>query len=200
MTYVNRVGRMAVVTGTAAAIALGAVGLAEAAPTAPTAAPTAANDQLKTVFTPKHQGYSTPKAKRKAGVLHAQVDLRGKHPKYYPMAWSFKVTNKKLKAIARGPMSCKASGLNGKYHDKHYPIPVGYQWHSTVGSKKHPHKKKKVYNLSGTCVFKVQVGHKPGKATVGFHFKYAINPYKKKAAVRSGVSAPVTTTKVALND
>lgn len=184
---VKRIGRIAVVAGTAAALALGTLGAAEAATTA---------GQETTVFTPKKQGYNTPKKKRKAGILHAQVKLTGKHAKYYPMAWSFKVTNKKLKAIATSSMNCKATGLNGKYHDSHASIPVGYEWHSKVGSKKHPHKKKKVYNLTGTCVFRVQVGSKPGKATVGYHFKYAINP-STKAASRS--AAPAINSKVVLD-
>ncbi len=178
---------MAVVSGTAVALALGVAGAAEAAPTGATA-------QETTVFTPKKQSYKTPKAKQKAGILNAQVKLTAKYPKYYPMAWSFKITNKKLKAIATSKMNCKAIGLNGKYHDTHAAIPVGYEWHSKVGSKAHPHKKKKTYNLSGTCVFKVQVAGKPGKATVGFSFKYAINPDKKKAASQG--TGPVTTTEI----
>lgn len=186
---VNKIGRLAVVSGTAAAIALGMVGVAEAAPAAATA-------QETTVFTPKKQSYKTPKAKQKAGILNAQVKLTGKYPKYYPMPWSFTITNKKLKAIATSKMNCKATGLNGKYHDTHAAIGVGYKWHSKVGSKAHPHKKKKTYNLSGTCVFNVQVGGKPGKATVGFSFKYAINPDAKKAASPS--TAPIITSKIVL--
>ncbi|MFG1999737.1 hypothetical protein ACGFNU_11380 [Spirillospora sp. NPDC048911] len=184
----NRIGRLAVVSGTAAAVALGATGVADA-----TTAGTMA--QETTVFTPKKQSYSTPKAKQKAGILHAQVKLTGKYPKYYPMPWSFKITNTKLKAIARSKMDCKATGLNGKYHDSHAgkrAIPVGYTWHSTVGNSKMPHKKKKVYVLSGTCTFKVEVAGRPGKATVGFSFKYAINPGAKAAA-------PVLTQKVVLD-
>lgn len=188
----TRIGRVAVVSGTALTLAFGALGAAQAAPTAATA-------QETTVFTPKKQGYSTPKAKQKAGILHAQVKLTGKYPKYYPMPWSFKITNKKLKAIATSRMNCKATGLNGKYHDTHASIPVGYEWHSKVGSKAHPHTKKKTYNLSGTCVFNVQVGGKPGKATVGFTFKYAINPDKKKSATGTPNNAPVTTTKIVLD-
>lgn len=187
----NRIGRIAVVSGTALAMTLGLVAVAEAAPTTTTKA------QLTTVFTPKKQTYVTPKAKQKAGILHAQVKLKGSYPKYYPMPWSWQITNKKLKAIATSTMNCKATGLNGKYHDNHAAIPVGYIWHSTVGSKAHPHKAKKVYNLSGTCVFSVEVGGKPGKATVGFTFQYAINPGKKSVAASA---APVTTTKVVLDN
>lgn len=194
----NKVGRIAVVSGAALALTFGALGAAEAAPTGATGA-TGATAQETTVFTPKKQGYNTPKAKQKAGILHAQVKLTGKYPKHYPMPWSFKITNKKLKAIATSKMNCKATGLNGKYHDNHAAIPVGYQWHSTVGSKAHPHKKKKNYTLSGTCVFNVQVGGKPGKATVGFSFKYAINPDKKKSASASPNAGPVTTTKIVLD-
>lgn len=185
----NKVGRLAVVSGTAAAMALGTAGVAEAKPVTAAA-------QETTVFTPKKQSYNTPKKKRKAGILHAQVRLRGKYPKYYPMPWSFKITNKTLLAIARGKMTCKATGLNGKYHDTHV-VPVTYLWHSTVGSRKLPHKAKKVYGLSGTCVFKVEVGGKPGKATVGFYFKYAINPGAKKVSAPS--AAPAVTTKVVLD-
>ncbi|MET8343304.1 hypothetical protein ACH439_09310 [Streptomyces microflavus] len=181
---------MAVVAGVAGALVLGTLGVAQAA-----SSPAA---QETTVFTPKKQSYKTPKKKQKAGILNAQVKLTGKYPTYYPMAWSFKVTNKKLKAIARSKMNCTATGLNGKYHDNHPAIPVGYEWHSKVGSKKRPHKKKKVYTLSGTCVFKVEVAGKPGKATVGFSFKYAIDPSKgKKTASRS--AAPAVTTKVVLD-
>ncbi|MGW7023150.1 hypothetical protein ACWGGS_27910 [Streptomyces decoyicus] len=185
----NRLGRTAVASGVVVMVAMGGLGAAEAAPANVKA-------QKTTVFTPKHQGYVTPKAKRKAGILHAQVKLKGKYPKYYPMPWSWKITNKKLISIARGPMKCVAKGLKGKYHDTHPSIPVGYIWHSKVGSKAHPHKAKKVYGLSGTCVFPVQVGNKTGKATVGYYFKYAINPGKK---VRASIGDPTVTSKVVLN-
>ncbi|MFJ2818078.1 hypothetical protein ACIQOU_29345 [Streptomyces sp. NPDC091279] len=182
---IQRGVRAAVVSGTAAAMVFGSVAGAQAA-------------QETTVFTPAKQTYSTPKAKQKAGILHTQVKLTGKYPTYYPMPWSWVITNKKLKAIATSTMSCTATGLNGKYHDKHAAIPVGYHWHSTVGSKAHPHTKKKVYTLTGTCVFNVEVGGKTGQATVSFTFKYAINPTKAKVASQGTGAA--TTTKIVLND
>lgn len=55
----NRLGRTAVASGVVVMVAMGGLGAAEAAPANVKA-------QKTTVFTPKHQGYVTPKAKRKA--------------------------------------------------------------------------------------------------------------------------------------
>ncbi|WP_131739431.1 hypothetical protein [Actinomadura roseirufa] len=177
----RRIGRFAAVAGTAATLAIGTAAAANAAPAQP--AGKAAPQHF--VFTKRHQSYTY---KNNVGRFHAQVKLTGRYSKKYPLPWAFVITNKKLKAIARSKATCVATGLNGKYHDKHV-VPVGYTWHSTV----QPHRAKKVYTLSGTCTFRVQVGNKPGVAYVGFAFHYAINPTSRAAAADASGASVLTT-------
>ncbi|NDU73594.1 hypothetical protein GWI34_13225 [Actinomadura sp. DSM 109109] len=156
-------GRTTVALGTTIAMALGTVSAASAAERTERAAPT-----HHYVFTPRHQSFAHHDS---VGTFRAQVKLTGPHSRRYPMPWVFRITSPKLRAIARGNAVCTATGLNGRYHDRHV-IPVGYYWHSTVA----PHRARKVYTLSGTCTFAVQVGGRPGRAFVGFSFHYAVNP------------------------
>ncbi|GAB3984563.1 hypothetical protein GCM10029978_094580 [Actinoallomurus acanthiterrae] len=164
----------------AAAVTTGAATAASAS-----VAPQAAHKHF--TFTKKHEGH---KYTGKAGTFHAQIAV--KHPKKgYPMAWSFKVAPA-LQAIATGRMTCTATGLNGHYHDKHV-VPVSYLWHSSVKG----HRTKKVYNLSLTCHFPVQVAGKPGKATIGHSFYYAIDPSSRnRVAAPEGASAMTTTVRI----
>ncbi|MFC4909085.1 hypothetical protein [Actinomadura gamaensis] len=175
-------GRLALVGGTAAAVALGVAGAADAAP---------AHKPITAhfTFTPRHQSFNYSNA---VGRLHAQVAVTGKHvSKQYPMPWAFVITNAKLRAIARGPATCVASGLNGRYHDKHV-VPVGYTWHSTVK----PHRAKKVYLLYGSCRFNVQEGRKVGYAIVSFQFRYAIDPHSRARVASAGTGAFTTSVRV----
>ncbi|QFG25291.1 hypothetical protein [Actinomadura sp. WMMB 499] len=190
----HRIGGIAVVSAAALALTLGpatgAGGAVTALPaaqpaTAPAAAPAAKTQARNFVFTKRKPSFSY---RDRVGRFHAQVDLRGSHSKRYPMPWAFVITNKKLKAIARGKATCVARGLNGRYHDRHV-IPVGYTWHSTV----RPHRAKKVYELTGHCRFRVQVGGRPGVAHVGFEFRYAIDPTRRYAPKSTG---PVVKTSV----
>ncbi|HEU5029208.1 MAG TPA: hypothetical protein VFV01_30165 [Spirillospora sp.] len=176
-------GRTAVISGTALAMALGAASAASAAGRPGHRAPAAAAHYF--VFTKRHQGFAH---RDRIGAFHAQVRLTGRYSRQYPMPWSFQITSGKLRAIARGRAVCTATGLNGRYHDRHV-IPVGYVWHSTVK----PHRVRKVYTLSGTCTFPVQVGGKPGRAFVGFAFHYAINPDAPGVSPKTAGSAITTT-------
>ncbi|MEV4002281.1 hypothetical protein [Actinomadura sp. NPDC049753] len=162
-------GRTAAASGTALVMALGTVSAADAAERPERAAPTHHYAPIHHyVFTPRHQSFVYHDS---VGTFRAQVKLTGPHSRRYPMPWMFRITSAKLRAIARGNAVCTATGLNGRYHDRHV-VPVGYYWHSTVA----PHRAKKVYTLSGTCTFAVQVGGRPGRAFVGFSFHYAVDP------------------------
>ncbi|MFF0522572.1 hypothetical protein ACFYTC_28015 [Actinomadura nitritigenes] len=175
-------GRTAVISGTALAMALGAASAASAQNRPRHRAPDAAAQYF--VFTKRHQSFAH---RDRIGAFHAQVKLTGRYSRQYPMAWSFQITNGRLKAIARGNAVCTATGLNGRYHDRHV-VPVGYVWHSTV----RPHRVRKVYVLSGTCTFPVQVGGRPGRAFVGFAFHYAINPDARGVSPKTAGSALTT--------
>ncbi|MFB4304460.1 hypothetical protein [Actinomadura sp. NTSP31] len=179
-------GRTALITGTALTMALGTVSAASAAPAAGRPERSSATRAAHYfVFTKSHQGFAY---RDRIGAFHAQVRLTGRYSRQYPMPWSFQITSKKLRAIARGRAVCTATGLNGHYHDRHV-IPVGYVWHSTVK----PHRVRKVYALSGTCTFPVQVDGRPGRAYVGFAFHYAINPDSRGASPKTAGSAVTTT-------
>jgi hypothetical protein len=175
-------GRTAVISGTALAMALGAASAASAAGRPGQHATAAAAHYF--VFTKHHQGFAH---RDRIGAFHAQVKLTGRYSRQYPMPWSFQITNSKLRAIARGRAVCTATGLNGHYHDRHV-IPVGYVWHSTV----RPHRVRKLYTLSGTCTFPVQVGGRPGRAYVGFAFHYAINPNARGVSPKTAGAAVTT--------
>ncbi|MEV3922243.1 hypothetical protein [Actinomadura coerulea] len=174
-------GRAAAASGTALVMALGTVSAASAAERPERAAPT-----HHYVFTRSHQSFAYHDS---VGRFHAQVRLTGIHSRRYPMPWMFQITSAKLRSIARGSAVCTATGLNGRYHDRHV-VPVGYVWHSTVA----PHRARKVYTLSGTCTFAVQVGGRPGRAFVGFSFHYAVNPSSRGVGPAS--TGPVVKTSV----
>ncbi|GGT48853.1 hypothetical protein [Actinomadura citrea] len=177
-------GRTAAASGTALVMALGSVSAASTATAAER--PEHAAPTHYYVFTQRHQSFVYHDS---VGTFRAQVRLTGPHSRRYPMPWMFQITSAKLRAIARGNAVCTATGLNGRYHDRHV-IPVGYVWHSTVA----PHRARKVYTLSGTCTFAVQVGGRPGRAFVGFSFHYAVNPSSRGAGPAS--SGPVVKTSV----
>jgi len=136
-------------------------------------------------FSKKHQhfqyGNSAGKLSAQIGVSKASV--RRKH---YPMPWSF-VIAPGVAGLATGKATCTAGNLQiHGYHDTHVIWP-GYTWHSTAK----PHKTKKGYTLWGTCKFPVQVGGRPGIATVSFTFKYRIDPNARTTA--QAASAPAVT-------
>lgn len=177
-------GLTAVASGTALVMALGTASTASAA--SAVERPERAAPTHYYVFTQRHQSFAYHDS---VGTFRAQVRLTGPHSRRYPMPWMFQITSAKLRAIARGNAVCTATGLNGRYHDRHI-IPVGYVWHSTVA----PHRARKVYTLSGTCTFAVQVGGRPGRAFVGFSFHYAINPFSRGAGPAN--KGPVVKTSV----
>ncbi|MEU9869973.1 MULTISPECIES: hypothetical protein [Actinomadura] len=179
-------GRVAAASGTALVMALGTVSTASAASAASAAGrPERAAPTHYFTFTKSRQSFVY---RDSVGRFHAQVNV-ARPSRGYPMPWLFQITSARLRAIARSRAVCTATGLNGRYHDRHV-VPVGYLWHSTVA----PHRVRKVYTLSGICTFAVQEGGRPGRAFVGFSFNYAINPSSRGAGPAS--KGPVVETSV----
>lgn len=121
------------------------------------------------VFTPRDPAFA---ATDNNGRFTAQVTYAaGRNP----VAFSF-VISPKLRAIATGPMACRAwqskDGAPTGTSDNHPSIPAGYLWHWTFPVN--PLRARML--ASGNCVFPVQVGGRPGRADVRFTFQYVVNP------------------------
>ncbi len=86
------------------------------------------------------------------------------------MAWSFRISPS-VRSIATSPMTCTTDVAQvPSYRDYHPDIPVDYFLHSSVpmlGFNTN-------YDLEGKCVFQVNVGGRPGTATLTYKFHFRI--------------------------